>query len=68
MKQPYTSNSDISNNIYYLDLDSVQDRKPETRKAKVLGKIIDKDRIAALIAKKISEKKRIRRSLFFKKK
>ena len=43
----YFFNSDISNNIYYLDLDSVQDRKPETRKAKVLGKIIDKDRIAA---------------------
>lgn len=43
----YFFSSNVSNNIYYLNLDEIEERNPESRKASALGKIIDRDRIAA---------------------
>lgn len=43
----YFFSGDVSNNIYYLNLDDVEERNPESRKATALGQIIDRDRIAA---------------------
>ncbi len=44
----YFFNSTISNNIFYLNLDTVVDRDPETQKASLLGRMTDADRISAL--------------------
>lgn len=44
----YFFKSAISNNIFYLDLDSVEARNAETQKDALLGKMTDTDRISAL--------------------
>ncbi|HHT83884.1 MAG: hypothetical protein ACOYEC_05620 [Christensenellales bacterium] len=43
----YFFNADVSDNIFYLDLDAVKERDAESRKPRVLGVITDEDRIAA---------------------
>lgn len=43
----YFFNSNISSNIYYLDLSKVEARNADSRKASVLGIITDQDRMAA---------------------
>ncbi len=43
----YFANANVSNNIYYLNLSKVEEREAKTRKPYALGKITDKDRIAA---------------------
>ena len=43
----YFLNNSISDNIYYLDLDSVQERDVDSRTPNILGHITDADRISA---------------------